>query len=332
MAAANSKNSSTVSIGVVKVVIGGATATDTTGTLRSLQPGDRIFANDVIQTSAGGAVQIEFSNQSHLEIGRDSSLTLDSSVFDPARAAASEPNAIADDKFPTILADGSAAGSAQSGNESHDIVVVAWHAGTASQIVIGQSAAGVETSAITASFTSTIAFAETAPPAPPLSTLVITPIPGSGGGESIIDGAGSHVLQGGAGNDILDGGAGDDVMTGGLGSDTFVYHRGDVGADSPRGDTITDFSLAEGDQLNLNDLLGGVTTTPANLISGGYLLFDSIVVDLGHDTTTVKLSVDLDGSGAPGGPSPLATITMNGMATTDTMRIINALLHQLEPA
>jgi Ca2+-binding RTX toxin-like protein len=338
MAAASNKNNGTVNIDVLKVLIGGATATDTAGTMRSLQAGDRILANDVIQTAAAGAVQIEFLNQSHLEIGRDSVLTLDRSVFDPALATTSEQNissiqnAIADGKDPALVADASAAGGAEGGNESHNIVVVDWHAGTASQIVLGQSAADVATSAITVSVASAIVVAESAPPAPPPSTPVITPISGSGGGESIVDGAGSNILHGGAGNDILVGGAGDDVLTGGPGSDTFVYHRGDRGAGSPRGDTITDFSLADGDQLKLDDLLSGVATTPANLISGAYLLFDSIVVDNVHDTTTVKLSVDLDGSGAPGGPSPLATITMTGMATADPMQILNALLHHPEPA
>ena len=51
-------------------------------------------------------------------------------------------------------------------------------------------------------------------------------------------------------------GAGDDVLYGGLGADVFEWHLGDQGsADDPARDVIKDFSLAEGDALDLRDLL-----------------------------------------------------------------------------
>ena len=151
---------------------------------------------------------------------------------------------------------------------------------------------------------------------------------GGEGNDTILGQEGKDTISGGAGNDILVGGTNDDIMTGGLGADTFLYLKGNL-ASTTLGDTISDFNVAEGDKLNLDDLLTGVTTTTANLINGGYLRFDSVVVDNVNNTTTVKLSVDLDGGA--GTAAPLATITMNGIATTDHTQILNALLSHSDP-
>ena len=75
-----------------------------------------------------------------------------------------------------------------------------------------------------------------------------------GDGNDILYGGenASDILIGGAGNDILDGGAtGGDILTGGTGSDTFIWDSTDV-FDT---DNITDFNVAEGDVLDLSDLL-----------------------------------------------------------------------------
>jgi Ca2+-binding RTX toxin-like protein len=70
--------------------------------------------------------------------------------------------------------------------------------------------------------------------------------------EVLLSGSGDDILVGGGGDDILIGGAGDDLLSGGSGADTFVWQAGDQ---SGGVDTITDFSLAEGDALDLRDLL-----------------------------------------------------------------------------
>lgn len=58
-------------------------------------------------------------------------------------------------------------------------------------------------------------------------------------------------LQGGAGNDILVGGVGADILSGGLGKDTFVLTA--LGDSKAGGyDTITDFSHAQGDRIDLS--------------------------------------------------------------------------------
>jgi large repetitive protein len=60
------------------------------------------------------------------------------------------------------------------------------------------------------------------------------------------------------GDDVLAGGAGNDILTGNDGSDIFVWNEGDEGTQaSPAVDTVTDFSVAQGDVLNLADLLQG---------------------------------------------------------------------------
>jgi ELWxxDGT repeat protein len=78
---------------------------------------------------------------------------------------------------------------------------------------------------------------------------------GGGGNDRLLGGAGRDTLQGGGGNDVLVGGggadrlvggAGNDVLTGGGGADRFVFAR------NSGNDTITDFSVAQGDELVLN--------------------------------------------------------------------------------
>ncbi|MEO9877360.1 MAG: calcium-binding protein [Anderseniella sp.] len=62
-----------------------------------------------------------------------------------------------------------------------------------------------------------------------------------GGGTDLLYGGGSRdTLNGGAGTDFLDGGRGRDILTGGDDADWFVFGRRD---------TITDFSMAEGDTI-----------------------------------------------------------------------------------
>ena len=56
----------------------------------------------------------------------------------------------------------------------------------------------------------------------------------------------SNVLVGNAGKNTLDGGTGHDTLTGGAGADVFLF-----GANSGA-DTITDFSAAQGDKINVN--------------------------------------------------------------------------------
>ena len=83
---------------------------------------------------------------------------------------------------------------------------------------------------------------------------------GGSGDDALSGGAGKDYLNGGSGDDTLDGGsgndriylgAGEDVATGGAGADRFVFRNDDLDGAM---DVIIDFSVSEGDQLDLRDL------------------------------------------------------------------------------
>ncbi len=66
-------------------------------------------------------------------------------------------------------------------------------------------------------------------------------------------GGGADTLLGGGGNDVLVGGAGGDALTGGAGADLFRFEAlGDSPAGLPGRDRIADFSVIEGDRIDLS--------------------------------------------------------------------------------
>ncbi|MDO6388409.1 tandem-95 repeat protein, partial [Uliginosibacterium sp. 31-12] len=118
---------------------------------------------------------------------------------------------------------------------------------------------------------------------------------GGVGDDYLVGGSGSDALRGGEGNDRLEGGAGNDVMRGDLGADVFAWSLNDqasasgttaaldgnvygvaagIGLSSTT-DLVTDFSKADGDVLDLRDLLSGEShlgVDPGNL--SNYLHFE----------------------------------------------------------
>jgi len=83
-------------------------------------------------------------------------------------------------------------------------------------------------------------------------------INGNEGDDVLVGNGGNDTLNGGAGRDLLIGGTGNDTLTGGTGADVFKWELGDNGTTaSPATDVITDFNVAQGDVLNLKDLLIG---------------------------------------------------------------------------
>ncbi|NTV95090.1 MAG: tandem-95 repeat protein, partial [Thiobacillus sp.] len=81
-------------------------------------------------------------------------------------------------------------------------------------------------------------------------------VAGSAGNDILYGDAGHDWLVGGGGNDTLYGGTGNDLLEGGAGADTFVWTLADRGtAGSPAHDGIRDFNVAEGDRMDLRDLL-----------------------------------------------------------------------------
>ena len=82
---------------------------------------------------------------------------------------------------------------------------------------------------------------------------------GEGGADDLRGGEGDDSLLGGTGHDTLRGGEGDDTMTGGSGRDKHVVKE-NFGAD-----VITDFSVADGDILDLSRV--AAFTTLADLVA-----------------------------------------------------------------
>jgi serralysin len=77
---------------------------------------------------------------------------------------------------------------------------------------------------------------------------------GLGGDDTLIGRSGNDTLIGGAGNDRLQGDRGVDTLTGGAGADTFVFTLISDSRSSSGRDTITDFSAAELDRIDLRGI------------------------------------------------------------------------------
>ncbi len=112
-----------------------------------------------------------------------------------------------------------------------------------------------------------------------------------------------EILDGGAGDDILIGGGGNDILTGGEGADIFVWNSGDEGSTSePAADVVTDFNTADGDVLNLADLL---SSPSAYEIQG--------VENNGH----LQLEIGSAAGGSGNINNPVQTIEIESIAVGD---------------
>jgi hypothetical protein len=133
---------------------------------------------------------------------------------------------------------------------------------------------------------------------------------GTSGIDYLLGNLGDDVLSGLGGDDVLVGGAGTDTLTGGLGADRFVLTNGD----GP--DVITDFSIAQGDVLDISDVLAGAEITAAEfaLSPGSFLTF----VQSGTDTNVV---LDLDGA-VGGATQVIATLEDVSAATLNIETLI----------
>ena len=160
---------------------------------------------------------------------------------------------------------------------------------------------------------------------------------GGAGADRLSGGAGNDSLTGGAGNDLLLAGTGTDTMTGGLGADTFKFVVGDAtnnGANVTK--TITDFSIAQGDKIDLSNLLSGtgINTTDYNATAGTYSTLSNFL-QLSQSGANAILKVDMGGVlGKAGFATPDLTITLTGawadmnlnyLGSTETAKPVNDL-------
>ena len=138
---------------------------------------------------------------------------------------------------------------------------------------------------------------------------------GGKGNDILIGGLGKDTLLGGEGNDILLGGKGDDTMTGGSGADTFVWKAGDTG-----NDVIKDFKVAEGDRIDLKDLLQGEKGSTID----NYLKLTTV-----EGTTTLQVSSEGKLNAAGGIANADVTIKLEGVNWSNTT--INSLISGADP-
>ncbi|WP_434762800.1 cadherin domain-containing protein [Vibrio fortis] len=115
-----------------------------------------------------------------------------------------------------------------------------------------------------------------------------------GGDDTVAGGLGDDILYGQGGDDTLIGGLGDDILTGGEGEDIFSW----VDMDDGSSDTITDFSVADGDKLDLSELLADLETDDINALlnniedsitdngNGG----SALTIDKGGESMTIEFN------------------------------------------
>jgi Ca2+-binding RTX toxin-like protein len=111
--------------------------------------------------------------------------------------------------------------------------------------------------------------------------------------DGLIDTSGgisADSIIGGNGNDVIKAGLGNDTLTGGFGADSFAFDTPNEGVD-----TITDFSAAEGDKLQVSAIGFGIAPNDLSRFSfdnvTGALFFDnlqlaSLPLDSGFTLTT----------------------------------------------
>ena len=118
----------------------------------------------------------------------------------------------------------------------------------------------------------------------------------SGGDDVIYGGAGNDLIFGQEGDDVIYGGLGNNVLYGGSGADRFVMRDALDGGK----DTIKDFSLAEGDILDLSELLAGTGFTQA-------AINDFVFATDTSEGLVIK--VDLSGSGNEASATTVAVLS-----------------------
>ena len=136
--------------------------------------------------------------------------------------------------------------------------------------------------------------------------------------SNIENAVGSHfndTVVGNSSDNVLTGSLGNDILTGGDGADIFKWTAQDINTASggPFTDTITDFSIAQGDKLDLSDVLTGET----NATLGNYL-------NVQQAGSNVVVSVYADGTVAGGADM---TIVLEGHSG-DLAALQNYLLTQ----
>ena len=110
------------------------------------------------------------------------------------------------------------------------------------------------------------------------------------GNDTLYGGDTRDVLAGGNGDDYLNGGSGNDTLYGQAGADIFAFDDPAQYATNSY-DTIADFSTADGDVLDISDLLSDTGYDPVTDALSDYISWTS-------NPSRTLLSVDADGTGS----------------------------------
>ena len=131
---------------------------------------------------------------------------------------------------------------------------------------------------------------------------------GHTGDDYVSGGSGDDTLFGNEGNDVLVGGSGYNRLLGGTGSDTFVLDTASLG--DGKYDQILDFSLTEGDRIDVSDVLEGYNPDT-----------DSITdfVNLYSNSNHSYLQIDASGQGNFGGAADLLIRNITDLPDINTM-------------
>ncbi|PNG82425.1 Leukotoxin [Pseudomonas putida] len=138
---------------------------------------------------------------------------------------------------------------------------------------------------------------------------------GQGGIDRLDGGRGNDILLGGSGDDFLIGGHGDDTLIGGAGKDTFIWKAGDYG-----NDVIKDFKVAEGDRIDLKDLLVNET---------GKTIDNYLKMSFADGSTTLQISSEGKLNAAGGVANADVTIKLEGVNWSGNS--INSLITGSDP-
>jgi Ca2+-binding RTX toxin-like protein len=135
--------------------------------------------------------------------------------------------------------------------------------------------------------------------------------------ENVIGGGLADTLTGNGLANSLTGGGGNDTLVGGLGADRFRFATA-LNATTNR-DAITDFSLAEGDRIELENAIFTALPTTGPLAASAFRI-GTTATDVSqrilYNSATGLLSYDSDGNGATAAIA-FATLTP-GLALTST--------------
>lgn len=135
---------------------------------------------------------------------------------------------------------------------------------------------------------------------------------GGGSTDEIFFGhGGNDYIYADAGNDVLYGGDGLDTLIGGTGADTFVFEAASAFNNV---DVITDFSTAQGDKLDIADLLTGYDPLTSAIT-------DFLEITTSGSNSIVK--VDRDGTGSTYSLTQIATL-QNVTGLTDEAALLTA--------